>query len=140
MKINLAVYTARDGYAWQPGSAYSASELDEFKVAIGKMPVIGIDDLPKRGVVRVGDRVLYYCCRVAKAVDIRGRDALYCVIGAIPSEDAETVEEELLFAAPEFSTVMIPFPTVMKLRTHAGVGKIITSCVDRISKLWRIIK
>ena len=38
MKINLAVYTAQEGYSWQPGTAFSTEELAEFKKRIGKFP------------------------------------------------------------------------------------------------------
>ena len=35
MKMELAVYTAQDGYSWQPGTALTAEELAQFKKCIG---------------------------------------------------------------------------------------------------------
>ena len=115
MKINLAVYTAQEGYSWQPGTVFSAEELAEFKKSIGKFPSPDSSDFPFGGVFLIEDRVVFYRYHVAKKIDFRGRDALYCVIGAASRADAVKIAPAALFASPEFAGPMKPFPTALEL-------------------------
>lgn len=117
MKVNLAVYTAQEGYSWQPGTAFSQEELSEFKKCIGKFPSPDASDgLPFGGVFLLDDRVVFYRYHVAKKIDFRGRDALYCVLGAVPRDDAAKIDPSALFASPEFAGPMKPFPTSLELQ------------------------
>lgn len=110
MKINLAVYTAQEGYSWQPGTALTAEDLGKFKKAIGRFPSADSDDFPFGGVLRVDGRVVFYRYHVAKKIDFCGRDALYCVLGAVSLADAAKIVPAALFALPEFAAPMKPFP------------------------------
>ena len=82
MKMELAVYTAQEGYSWQPGTAFTADELMQFKKCMGKFPSPDSMDFPFGGIFRLGELVVCYRYRVAKKIDFRGRDALYCILGA----------------------------------------------------------
>ena len=115
MKIDLAVYTAQEGYSWQPGTALTTDELVRFKKSIGKFPSSDSMDLPFGGVFLLEDRVVFYRYHVAKKIDFRGRDALYCVLGAVSREDAAKIDPAALFACPEFAGPMKPFPTEMEI-------------------------
>lgn len=115
MKINLAVYTAQEGYSWQPGTVFSAEELAEFKKSIGKFPSPDTSDFPFGGVFLLSDHVVFYRYHVAKKIDFRGRDALYCVLGAVSRDDAAKIAPASLFASPEFAGPMKPFPTALEL-------------------------
>ena len=115
MKIDLAVYTAQEGYSWQPGTVFTTEELTDFKKRIGKFPSPDASDFPFGGVFLLGDRVVFYRYHVAKKVDFRGRDALYCVLGAVSRAEAAKIAPAVLFAAPEFAGPMKPFPTMLEL-------------------------
>ncbi len=110
MKIDLAVYTAQEGYAWQPGTALTTDDLVRFKKTIGKFPSPDSMDFPFGGIFLLEDRVVFYRYHVAKKIDFRGRDALYCVLGAVSREEAAQIDPAALFACPEFAGPMTPFP------------------------------
>jgi hypothetical protein len=52
---------------------------------------------------------------VAKKIDFCGRDALYCVLGAVPFADAAKIDPATLFALPEFAGPMKPFPVALEV-------------------------
>ena len=116
MKIKLAVYTAQEGYSWQPGTAFTTEDLVAFKKGIGKFPSPDSTDFPFGGIFLLGDRVVFYRYHVAKKIDFRGRDALYCVLGAVSREDAAKIDPAALFAQPEFAGPTKPFPTELELQ------------------------
>ena len=115
MKMNLAVYTAQEGYSWQPGTSFTAEELVAFKKRIGKFPSADSAEFPFGGIFLLDDRVVFYRYHVAKKIDFRGRDALYCVLGAVSREEAAKIDPPALFACPEFAGPMKPFPTELEL-------------------------
>ena len=115
MKMDLAVYTAQEGYSWQPGTALTAEDLGKFKKAIGRFPSADAADFPFGGVLKVDGRVVFYRYHVAKKIDFCGRDALYCVLGAIPLADAAKIDSATLFALPEFAGPMKPFPVALEV-------------------------
>ena len=115
MKMKLAIYTAQEGYSWQPGTAFTAEELVAFKKSIGKFPSPDSMDFPFGGIFLLEDRVVFYRYHVAKKIDFRGRDALYCVLGAVSREEAAKIDPPALFACPEFAGPMKPFPTELEL-------------------------
>ena len=117
MKMELAVYTAQDGYSWQPGTALTAEELAQFKKCIGKFPSPDAADFPFGGVFLLDNRVVFYRYHVAKKIDFCGRDALYCVLGAVPRAEAAKIDPVTLFALPEFAGPMQPFPTTIEVPT-----------------------
>ena len=111
MKIEIAVYTAQEGYSWQPGTKITAQELKDYKACIGKFPSPDAEGFPFGGVFLKDDKVVFYRYHVAKKIDFRGRDALYCVLGVLPKAEAARVDPEALFALSEFAGVVKPFPT-----------------------------
>ena len=111
MKAEIAVYTAQEGYSWQPGTKITALELKGYKACIGKFPSPDAEGFPFGGVFLKDDKVVFYRYHVAKKIDFRGRDALYCVLGALPKAEASQVDPNALFALPEFAGVVKPFPT-----------------------------
>lgn len=115
MKMNLAIYTAQEGYSWQPGTAFTTEDLVAFKKSIGKFPSPDSTEFPFGGIFLLEDRVVFYRYHVAKKIDFRGRDALYCVLGAVSREDAAKIDPAALFACPEFAGPMKPFPTELEL-------------------------
>ncbi len=115
MKINLAVYTAQEGYSWQPGTVFTLDELIEFKKCIGRFPKPDSSDFPFGGIFLLDDRVVFYRYHVAKKIDFCGRDALYCVLGAVSRTEAAKIVPAALFASPEFAGPMKPFPTALEL-------------------------
>ena len=115
MKMDLAVYTAQEGYSWQPGTALTAEDLGKFKKAIGRFPSADAADFPFGGVLKVDGRVVFYRYHVAKKIDFCGRDALYCVLGAVPFVDAAKIDPAMLFALPEFAGPMKPFPVALEV-------------------------
>lgn len=110
MKINMAIYTAQEGYSWQPGSSLSAAELKGYKECIGKFPSPDAVDFPFGGVFLKDDKVVFYRYHIAKKIDFRGRDALYCALGVIPKDVAHKVNPVLIFALPQFAGPVKPFP------------------------------
>ena len=116
MKMNLAVYTAQEGYSWQPGTSFTAEELVAFKKRIGKFPSADSAEFPFGGIFLLDDRVVFYRYHVAKKIDFRGRDALYCVLGAVSREEGAKIDPSALFACPEFAGPMKPFPTELELQ------------------------
>ena len=133
MQINLAVYTAQEGYSWQPGTVFSAEELGEFKKCIGKFPSPDASDFPFGGIFLSGDRVVFYRYHVAKKIDFRGRDALYCVLGAVQRDDAARIDPAALFASPEFAGPMKPFPTALELA--ASEASIVPEWLKNLDKM-----
>ena len=115
MKIEIAVYTAQEGYSWQPGTKITALELKDYKTCIGKFPSPDAEGFPFGGVFLKDDKIVFYRYHVAKKIDFRGRDALYCVLGALPKAEAAQVDPKALFALPEFAGVVKPFPTQVEL-------------------------
>jgi len=115
MKINLAVYTAQEGYSWQLGTDIPSADLKEYKTIIGKFPSADDPNLPFGGVFLKDDRVAFYRYHVAKKIDFLGRDALYCVLGVLPVAEASKVDIKTLFAKPQFAGPMQPFPTSVEV-------------------------
>ena len=116
MKMNLAVYTAQEGYSWQSGTSFTTEELVAFKKRIGKFPSPDSAEFPFGGIFMLDDRVVFYRYHVAKKIDFRGRDALYCVLGAVSREEGAKIDPSALFACPEFAGPMKPFPTELELQ------------------------
>ena len=110
MKMKIAVYTAQEGYSWQPGTALTADELGRFKKVIGKFPSPDSAEFPFGGIFLLEGDVVFYRYHVAKKIDFRGRDALYCVLGVVSRAEAARVVPASLFALPEFAGPMKPFP------------------------------
>lgn len=112
MKIDFAVYTAQEGYRWQPSTRIDLAEILAYKKGIGKFPSADDEPLPFGGILLDNDRgmVVFYRFHVAKKIDFCGRDALYCVLGRVPKAEAVRIDPKALFALPEFSAPMTPFP------------------------------
>jgi hypothetical protein len=96
-------------------TALTAEDLGKFKKAIGRFPSADTADFPFGGVLKVDGRVVFYRYHVAKKIDFCGRDALYCVLGAVPFVDAAKIDPAMLFALPEFAGPMKPFPVALEV-------------------------
>ena len=107
MKINLAVWTAVEGYDWQPGSIYSPRELADFKDEIG--PLVP-DSLPLGGLFLKDGMAVFYRVQIAERMDSRGRGAIYCVLGTVPADKAGEVDFAAVFNSPEMAEPKKPFP------------------------------
>ena len=113
MTIDLAVWTAVDGYGWQPGSAYSASELSCYKSEIG--PLVP-SSLPLGGVFLKDGKAVFYRVQLAERMDSKGRGAIYCVLGTVPAERASSVDFAELLTSREMAEPCKPFPVKMESR------------------------
>lgn len=112
MKINLAVWTAVDGYAWQPGHVYSPEDLVRYKDEIGALDP---NNLPFGGVFLKDGNAVFWRVQIALRMDSCGRGAVYCVVGAVPEDMAAKVDFRAVFASSEVSQPQKPFPTALDL-------------------------
>lgn len=108
MKIDLAVWTAVNGYDWQPGSVYSPKELAGYKDGIG--PLVP-DSLPLGGLFLKDGKAVFYRVQIAERMDSRGRGAIYCVLGTVPGDKAKEIDFQAVFGSAEMSNPRKPFPT-----------------------------
>ena len=120
MKIKLAVWTAVEGYGWQPGSAYLPEELADYKREIGPL-VPGT--LPLGGLFIKDGKVVFYRVQIAERMDSRGRDAIYCLLGRVPEDEAGAVDFAAVFNSPEMAVAQKPFPTAIELDSAPGECK-----------------
>ena len=111
MKIDLAVWTAVNGYEWQPGSVYSQKELNDYKNEIGSLVP---DTLPLGGLFLKEDRVVFYRVQIAERMDVHGRDAIYCVLGTVPQDRAKEIDFSVVFNSPAMAQPQKPVPTAME--------------------------
>ena len=111
MKIDLAVWTAVNGYEWQPGSVYPQRELAGYKDAIGPLEPYS---LPLGGLFLKDGKAVFYRVQIAERMDSRGRGAVYLVLGAIPAGRAAEVDFAEIFNSPEMSKPRKPFPTAIE--------------------------
>lgn len=112
MKINLAVWTAVNGYAWQPGHVYSPEDLVRYKDEIGALDP---NNLPFGGVFLKDGNAVFWRVQIAPRMDSCGRGAVYCVVGAVPEDMAAKVDFRAVFASSEVSQPQKPFPTALDL-------------------------
>lgn len=124
MKINLAVYTATRGYAWQPSPFYTTEDFKRFEKLIGEFPSVRDENFPF-GKIFLDEANIGFCrFHVARRYDFSGRDAFYCVVGCLSRVDATRIDPIKLFALPEFAQPMNPVPTEVDvdaaLRTDGG--------------------
>lgn len=77
MKLPFAVYTAREGYAWQSGTEAGLAKLERLRKAIGKMPEFDFGDSASSGLLNIGDDVVLYRFMRQENADFKGRDAVY---------------------------------------------------------------
>ena len=111
MKIDLAVWTAVNGYDWQPGSVYSPKELAGYKDEIG--PLVP-DTLPLGGLFLKDGKAVFYRVQIAERMDSRGRGAIYCVLGTVPEDKAKEIDFAFVFNSAEMEQPQKPFPTAIE--------------------------
>lgn len=111
MKIDLAVWTAVNGYDWQPGSVYSQKELVGYKDAIGPLEQYS---LPLGGLFLKDGKAVFYRVQIAERMDSRGRGAIYLVLGTVPEEKATEVDFAAIFNSSELAKPQKPFPTAIE--------------------------
>lgn len=103
MKLPFAVYTARQGYAWQSGAEHGRENPERFRRAIGKMPEFDFGETGSRGVINVQDTIVAYrFMRQAKA-DSAGRDAAYLALTFFSREQARFIDADALFGNAPFN-------------------------------------
>ncbi len=110
MKLNLAVYTATEGYSWQNGTKISNNDLINYKRIIGRFPDPTVDVIPFGGAFLCNNKAVFYRFHIAKQADSKGRDALYLVLGECEKTQAGQIDFKKLFALPEFSGTSNIFP------------------------------
>ena len=115
--IPLAVFTAREGYAWQPGTKIPMSMLNECLARIGRLPDASSPSLPYGGAFLLGAEAVFYRFHVAAKADFRGRDALYLVLGCCPPAQARQLDFAQLLARPEFGRAQFPYPQEISCET-----------------------
>lgn len=112
MKIDLAVWTAVNGYAWQPGNVYAPEDLVRYKDEIGTLDA---NNLPFGGVFLKDGNAVFWRVQIAPRMDSCGRGAVYCVVGAVPEDMAAKVDFRAVFSSSEVSQPQKPFPTALDL-------------------------
>ena len=113
MKINLAIYTAKEGYSWQSGKNISQKSLIEYKQIIGRFPDPTVDILPFGGAFLCKNKAVFYRFHIAKQADSKGRDALYVVLGEVDKELACKINFQTLFMQSEFALTANIYPDEM---------------------------
>jgi hypothetical protein len=103
MKLPFAVYTARQGYAWQSGAEHGMGKLERFRRIIGRMPEFDFGDPACRGFVNAQDCVVAFRFMRQSKADAAGRDAAYLAITFFTSEQARFINADSLFANPPFN-------------------------------------
>jgi hypothetical protein len=103
MKLPFAVYTARQGYAWQSGVEHGKGKLERFRRIIGRMPEFDFGDPTSRGFVNAQDCVVAFRFMRQSKADAAGRDAAYLAITFFTSEQARFINADSLFANHPFN-------------------------------------
>ena len=99
----LAVYTAREGYAWQSGTEAGLAKLDRLRKGIGKMPEFDFGDRATCGMINVGDDVVLYRFMRAEKGDSKGRDATYLALTYFSRQEARFVNADAVLGAFPFA-------------------------------------
>lgn len=103
MKLPFAVYTARDGYAWQSGTEAGTGKLERLRKAIGKMPEFDFGDSASSGMLNVGDDIVLYRFMRQENADSHGRAASYLAMTFFPRDDARFINADAILSASPFS-------------------------------------
>ena len=103
MKLPFAVYTARDGYAWQSGTEAGTGKLERLRKAIGKMPEFDFGDSASSGMLNAGDDIVLYRFMRQEKADSHGRAALYLAMTFFPRGVARFINADLVLSAPPFA-------------------------------------
>ena len=134
MKLPFAVYTARDGYAWQSGMDAGLAKLERLRKAIGKMPEFDFGDSAKSGMLNAGDEVVLYRFMRAEKDDSKGRDATYLAMTYFSRPEARFVNADVALGAFPFAEPLLrppshfdygggaASPTDFEVPRHAGAG------------------
>lgn len=102
MKLPFAVYTARDGYAWQSGTEAGTGKLERLRKAIGRMPEFDFGDSPSSGMLNAGDDIVLYRFMRQEKADSHGRAALYLAMTYFTRDDARFIHADSLLSSPPF--------------------------------------
>ena len=106
MKLPFAIFTAREGYAWQSGLSAGLAKLDAFRRAIGKMPETDYGEPMTAGIATAGDEAIVWRFMREEKADNRGRDALYLALTFFPRTQAADIDVEALLSTPPFSATV----------------------------------
>lgn len=107
MKLPFAVYTARQGYAWQSGLTAGLGRLDGFRKALGIMPKLELGEACRAGAATVGDEVVFFRFMRQEKADFAGRDAVYLAITWCSKSMARRINADVLFSAYPFVTPLM---------------------------------
>ena len=103
MKLPFAVYTARDGYAWQSCTEAGTAKLERLRKAIGKMPEFDFGDSASSGVLNAGDEIVLYRFMRQEKADSHGRAALYLAMTFFPRDNARFINADSALSSPPFA-------------------------------------
>lgn len=113
MKLPFAVYTARQGYAWQSGTEYMP-KLELLRKAIGKMPDIDLGEPLYCGMLNTGSDIVAYRFMRQEKADFRGRDAIYLALTFFTQETARFIDADILFENYPFTTPLTSPPSMLE--------------------------
>lgn len=111
MKLPFAVYTARNGYAWQSGTEMGIAKLDGLRKAIGKMPEFDFGDSATSGMLNAGDEIVLYRFMRQDNADSHGRAASYLAMTFFPRNDARFINADSMLSSPPFARPMAEPPS-----------------------------
>ena len=111
MKLPFAVYTARNGYAWQSGTDAGIAKLDRLRKAIGKMPEFDFGDAATSGMLNAGDEIVLYRFMRQDNADAHGRAASYLAMTFFPRNDSRFVNADSILSSPPFARPMAEPPS-----------------------------
>lgn len=111
MELPFAVYTARQGYAWQSGIEYGIQKLELFRKAIGKMPEFDFGERASCGLLNVVDMIVAYRFMRQEKADFKGRDAGYLALTFCSREDARFIDAEAMLTEYPFATPLMEPPS-----------------------------
>lgn len=121
MKLPFAVYTARDGYAWQSGTEAGTAKLERLRKAIGKMPEFDFGDSASSGMLNAGDEIVLYRFMRQEKADSHGRDALYLAMTYFPRKEARFVNADAILSATPFAEPLKNPPSCFEYKGQASV-------------------
>lgn len=111
MKLPFAVYTAREGYAWQSGTESGTGKLERLRRAIGKMPEFDFGEPASSGILNVGEEIVLYRFMRAEKADSKGRDATYLALTYFSRSQARFLNAEGVLGAYPFAEPLVQPPS-----------------------------
>lgn len=121
MKLPFAVYTARDGYAWQSGTDAGTAKLERLRKAIGKMPEFDFGDTGSSGMLNIGDEIVLYRFMRQEKADSHGRSALYLAMTYFPRKESRFINADVVLSEPPFAEPLKKPPSWFEYKGQPAV-------------------